>query len=73
MLFPLTKHLMLYGSDRAENALIEAGKTRIGVANNVMVSTSDRFIYSAEESVSECRAGAMADGSGADFLREPMW
>jgi len=71
--FPLTKHLLLYGSDRAENALIEAGQTRVGVANNVMVSTNDRFIYSPEESFPERRAGALVDSPGADFLREPIW
>jgi hypothetical protein len=71
--FPLTKHLLISGSDRAGNALIEASAATVAVANHVMVSTSDRFVYSAGEAFPEMRGGEVVDSPGGEYIRERMW
>ena len=71
--FPLTKHLLLYGSDRATNALIEASAAQVAVANQVLVSTSDRFVYASGEVFTEMRGGDVVVSPGGDYFRERMW
>ncbi len=71
--FPLTKRLLLYGSCEEEGGLIEASRTQVAVANHVVVSTSDRFVYSPYKSFLEQDGQTERASPGSEYARERMW
>lgn len=73
VIFPLTRRMLLYGSFDREGALLEADRGLVAVTNHVMVSTSDRFVYSTGELFPELSGGAERVSPGTDYARERMW
>ena len=73
VIFPLTERLLLYGSYKRDGSLLEATPELVAINNHVMVSTCDRFVYSASESFPTRSGGAEQFEPTADFVRERMW
>lgn len=73
VIFPLTKRLLLYGSYKRDGSLLEATRELVGINNHVMVSTCDRFVYSAFESFPTRSGETERLEPTSDFSRERMW
>lgn len=73
VIFPLTKRLLLYGSHKRDGSLLEAKRELVGINNYVMVSTCDRFVYSASESFPTRTREIERLEPTPDYAHERMW